>query len=218
MTQDVSLHPTVTKGYAYHMTQLRSKFPSVFNALDRDQHRRKRRIIGRALSDRSVRSFEPIMSSQIDVFLQQILESCQQGRHVNMSVLCQRLGIDVIVLLAFGFPLNTQSDETHRRLLPIIDDLSWRINNYMQFPSIKPVEQVFAKLGFAKAVAFQLMVQTMVQTRKAQDKDAFHDLYAVVANQMDKENQSFLHAELWPEATFFIMAGMCSTTVVRVRR
>ncbi|KJZ75109.1 hypothetical protein HIM_05595 [Hirsutella minnesotensis 3608] len=210
--QDIFLQPTVTKGYAYHMSQLRSRFPSIFNALDKDQHRRKRRIIGQAISDRSMRSFEPTMITQIDIFLRQILEKSKADGVVNMSVLSQRLGIDIIMLLAFGFGLNTQTEETYRPMLPIIDELSWRINNYMQFPLIKPIEQLFAKLGFAKAIKFQALVHTMIKTRMAQDADAHHDLYAIVAGHMSKENQDFLRGELWPEATFFIMAGMWGST------
>lgn len=50
----------------------------------------------------------------------------------------------------------------------------------------------------------------MIKTRMAQDKDAHHDLYSMVADHIDKGPQGFYLDELWPEAMLFIVAGMLS--------
>ncbi|TGO43615.1 hypothetical protein BOTNAR_1690g00010 [Botryotinia narcissicola] len=64
------------------------------------------------LSERSLRSFEPTMSSEIDVFLKLFLDT--NNAVVNMSPLCERLTTDVAGQLAFRQPLDTQTEERNR--------------------------------------------------------------------------------------------------------
>ena len=104
---DIYLNPRVTKGQAYRSSQLRAKYPSVINAIDQTQHQRKRKFIGQVLTERSMRTFEPRMSEQIDIFLQLLLTSCRSGSVVNMTERCQRLGVDIVGLLSFGHPFKT---------------------------------------------------------------------------------------------------------------
>ena len=55
------------------------------------------------------------MSSEIDVFLRQLLKSSANGSDaVNMSPLCERLATDIAGQLAFGQPLKTQVETTNR--------------------------------------------------------------------------------------------------------
>ncbi|CAJ2500518.1 Uu.00g033710.m01.CDS01 [Anthostomella pinea] len=94
---------------------MRAKYLSIINAIDKDQHRRKRKFIGPALTERSMRTFGPIMAAQIGLFLkQQLYSASHTGTPVDMTERCQRIGVDVVGLLAF-------------------DAMSWRISTYMQF-------------------------------------------------------------------------------------
>ncbi|KJZ74454.1 hypothetical protein HIM_06050 [Hirsutella minnesotensis 3608] len=207
----MSFHPRVTKGDAYRMSQLEAKFPSMINVLDGEQHRRKRRIVGQAITERSMRAFEPVMSAQVNVFLQQILKSCERDDYVDMTERCARLGVDIIALLAFGFPLKTQTESRYQFLPASMDQTSWRMNIYMQFPPIKPIERFLSWIGYADSARFKKTIGAMIYARKSQDKDAQHDLYSVIASYMSKENQEFLRGELWPEAILFILAGGATT-------
>lgn len=49
-----------------------------------------------------MQSFEPVIISQVDVFLRELLRSSQQKENANMSLHCLRLGGDIICYLAFG--------------------------------------------------------------------------------------------------------------------
>lgn len=49
------------------------------------------------------------MSGEIDTFLRILLQS--GGETTNMSPLCERLTSDIAGQMAFGQPLNTQTDE-----------------------------------------------------------------------------------------------------------
>ncbi|KAI0195916.1 cytochrome P450 [Astrocystis sublimbata] len=102
---DIYPNPNVTKGEAYRNSQLRAKYPSLINVIDKDQHRRKRKYIGQALSERSMRNFEPAMESQVTIFLKELLKSAEAKAPADMTKRCQRLGLDVIGLLSFGWGL-----------------------------------------------------------------------------------------------------------------
>lgn len=73
-----------------------------------------------------MRELEPTMLTQIDVFLQQLLRSCQPEPEpkqqpaaavVDMTSRCKYLAMDAIGLTAFGTALKTQTEET-MHLLP----------------------------------------------------------------------------------------------------
>lgn len=198
----------MTKGHAYRRSQLRAKYPSIINVIDKDQHRRKRKFIGQVLTERSMRTFEPTMGAQIDIFLRLLLASSRNGSPVNMTERCQRLGVDVVGLLAFGYPLTTQTGDDFRFLPPVIDAMSWRISTYMQFSPFARLEHIFSWLGKGHVIKFGNAVQAMIKTRMAQDKNAHHDLFSVVADYIGKGQEGLYEGELWPEAILFIMAGM----------
>lgn len=106
----------MTKGQAYVDSRLVDA-PSLFDTLDQAEHSRKQRIIWKVISERSMRTFEPVMSSQIHIFLHEILKSAQKDETVDMTPRCQRLAADVICHLGFGYPLSTQTEQTNRPLL-----------------------------------------------------------------------------------------------------
>ncbi|KOS22231.1 Isotrichodermin C-15 hydroxylase [Escovopsis weberi] len=210
---DIYLNPKVTKGQAYRNSQLRAKYPSLVNAIDSNQHRRKRRIISPVLAERSMRRFEPVMSSLIDVFLQQILPCSQARSTVNMAQRCSRLGVDIIGQLSFGYFFKTQTEETNRHVPEVIDATAKRISVYMQLPSITPYyfENLFLLLKMKTLIKFDKTIRTLIKTRMGEDKNAHHDLYSVVTEHIGKEHDAFLPGEMWPEAIFFIMAGGVTT-------
>jgi cytochrome P450 len=202
---DIYLDPRVTKGDAYRKSQINAKYPSMINAIDRDQHRRKRKIVGRALTDRSLRAFEPTIRAQIDIFLRLLLSS--RGKVVDMTERCQRLGVDVIGHLAFGHPFDAQTDETFRFVPRIINTMSWRVNVYMQCPPLARLEKAMVLLGLRQIVKFGSLIKSMIQNRVAKAKDAHHDLYSMVADDVGKGPQGLYDGELWPEAILFVTAG-----------
>ncbi|KAI1371358.1 cytochrome P450 [Hypoxylon crocopeplum] len=185
----------------YLNPRLRAEYPSMVNVIDHTQHQRKRKFIGQILTG----------ARCIEIFLRLLLKSCPSGSPVDMTERRQRLGLDVIGLLAFGHPFGTQTSEEFLFLPPVLDAMGWRINTYMQFPPLSRLEPILALLGFRRAVQFRSAVQTMIQTRIAKDKNAHHDLYSVVADHIGKGQQGLYHGELWPEASLFIMAGGTTT-------
>ena len=112
--------------------------PTMWITMDRDDHRRKRKLIAPVVSERSMRAFEPIMSEQVDIFLKQLLQSSQGGDHVNMTLRCERLAVDIIGQLAFGFPLKTQTDRTNQSLHDSLKEMSNANSLFMAWPAETP--------------------------------------------------------------------------------
>jgi cytochrome P450 len=179
----------------------------MINAIDKDQHRRKRRVIGRVFSDRSMRSFEPTLVGQINTFLQILFESSQSGASLEMSERCQRLAVDIVGHLAFGYPFDTQTKEVHRFLPKLLLGMTWRMNIYMQFPPIGSLEKLLAFIGVRKVLKVGNLVQTMIKSRLTKDADAYNDLFSYVANDIGKGQQGLYEGEVWPESMLFIIAG-----------
>jgi cytochrome P450 len=179
----------------------------MINAIDKDQHRRKRRVIGRVFSDRSMRSFEPTLVKQINTFLEILYESSRSGAPLEMSERCQRLAVDIIGHLAFGFPFDTQTKDVHRFLPKLLLGMTWRMNIYMQFPPIGSLEKFLAFIGVRKVLKVGNLVQTMIKSRLAKDVDAYNDLFSYVADQIGKGQQGLYEGEVWPESMLFIIAG-----------
>ncbi|KAH7308442.1 cytochrome P450 [Stachybotrys elegans] len=206
---DIYTNPRVTKGDAYRGS-VTSKFSTIINAIDKSDHRRKRKLIGPALTERSMRTFEPVLHEQVDVFLRTLLEASQKHSVVNVSQSFRRLGYDIIGHLAFGYPLKTQTEEANRFVQHIIDLTSWRTYLLMNFPLLSRLELLLVLPCLRESLRFRGLVMDMIRIRSEKPADAHHDLYSMVADHIGKEN-GFQPAEFGSEAVFFILAGGTTT-------
>ncbi|KAI1332327.1 cytochrome P450 [Xylariaceae sp. FL0255] len=205
---DIYDNDRVVKSSVYLVTLGFTGTINVFSAIDRTTHRVRRKLIGAGVSERAVREFEPTMLGQIDLFLRQILESSQKSEPVNVSIRCKRLTMDVIGLLAFGYPMNTQTEERYRVLHAGIEASNAHNNVLMQWPRLnsKIIAYPLHYLTLsAQKQAFEL-IENMIKTRSAEDPSARRDLLAQVADQFG-ENSEFRQSDLWSEALFLIPAG-----------
>lgn len=206
--QDIFLSPGVTKGQAYVDSRLLPS-PSLFDTLDQAEHGRKQRIIWKVTSELSMRTFEPVMNSQVDIFLSELLKSAQKGEVVDVSPRFSRLAADVICYLGFGYPLSNQTDDTNRPLLEAFSRVTGRIALYMNWPATsKILDPLIAWLAHKASEDFRKSIQTMVEARMALAKDAKHDLYKMALSDKKGSEEGLLESELWAEAVFFITAGM----------
>ncbi|KAH8688922.1 cytochrome P450, partial [Phaeosphaeriaceae sp. PMI808] len=206
-------NPRVTKGHAY--IQLRTDTrgaPSLLNTLDKEMHRQKRKIIAPVVSERSMRVFEPYMSQQIDTFLLQLLQSSRRNDTVNMSPRCERLSVDIVGELAFGYPLNTQTDPTHRAIVEGIKARGARSSLYYFWERIRALDPLFEKIrGRQSTEGFYASLKTMIGARMSIPKDAKHDFFALATGEIAPGEPGLISKELWAEAVFFIAAGGSTT-------
>ncbi|KAI0399531.1 cytochrome P450 [Xylaria palmicola] len=207
--QDIYLNPHVVKARIYANARLRSA-PSVFTALDRADHRRRRRVVGQAISEHSMRGFEPSMISQIDIFLLQLLRSSQREEAVEMISRCKWLAMDVIGLLAFGSAWKTQTEDRLRLLPRAFAALNPRVYLFMNWPKTHKIDPGVQWLVRERIKQFRRILAGMIADRMALPRDAKRDLFSFVASdeKIDRAQQEGIRkSEIWGEAGVFVNAG-----------
>ncbi|KAH9890254.1 cytochrome P450 [Xylariomycetidae sp. FL2044] len=203
---DIFENERVTKSAETYLTTSRNNVFSVFTAIDNELHRQKRQVVGQVVSERSMRAFEPTMMQQVDIFLRQIAQQAQSSTPVDMTAKARYLALDVIGLLSFGYELGVQTREENRFVIKAMNFGNYRGNVYGHVPFISKlyVDKIGDRIFYEVREKYWRLLETMVAARLAQDKDAIHDFYSVVADGMQT---TYRHGDLWREALFFITAG-----------
>jgi cytochrome P450 len=207
--KDIYDNERVTKSQVYLATRLSPSF-NIFNAIDQDLHRSKRKVIGQAVSERSMRIFEPVMQEQIHKLVQHLREASQQSNPVNITTRCKYFGMDIVGRLAFGYSLNLQSNPANRHIIATIRESSMRLNVYMQWPFLAKLhlEIIALLLLMIQKDGYLSLLQRMIKAREDQKPHAQHDLYSIVAGSSNKSNKDGVPLkDVWSEALFFFPAG-----------
>ncbi|ROW08224.1 hypothetical protein VMCG_03327 [Cytospora schulzeri] len=196
----------ITKAFTYELLT-RNGVYSVFNTLDRDAHRAKRRIVGQAFSERSIRSFEPALQPQVDIYLKQLLESSHQP--INMTQKTGHLAIDIVGQLALGYDLATQWSEENRFFARAMT-VSFYVGNISHhFPAFHKVHtnRVFDTIFYETREKFMRLLEKMVRSRLALDTHAKPDFFSFVAHALPGEAPKTRDSVIWKEAMVFLVAG-----------
>ncbi|KAK8079374.1 Isotrichodermin C-15 hydroxylase [Apiospora hydei] len=177
-------------------------------------HSYKRKIVSHAFSRRSIRSFEPALLCQVDIYLEQILlKSASQP--VNMTEKLSYLAADIIGHLALGYDLSTQTSEENR-LLPRSMTLSFFVGNISHhFPSFYRVHTnwVFDYIFYETREKFSRLLEKMVKSRLALDTHAAPDFFSFVADELPPDEAATTRdSVIWKEALVFLVAGADSVT------
>jgi cytochrome P450 len=203
---DIYQNPKITKSRLY-LYSTNNGVPFIFNTLDRSAHARKRKIIGSALSQRSMRMFEPVLSSQVDVFLKHLLAASSSP--VDVSERLRRLAMDIVVHLAYGYPLDLQLHDDHYFILQSISLANFKINSFMNFPFLAKTGIDYLLKKSPVRIQWRRVVEKMIKTRLEQDSPDRHDFYSFVLQNLSAESTDFRQSELFSESLFFISAGTC---------
>lgn len=184
---------------------------NLFNVIDKRQHHEKRRLIGHAINDKAIRAFEPTLIGQVDEFIRQVLKASRQPNSsaVDMSKRSKLLGMDIVGHLAFGYPLNMQTEEDNRFLIDGMKLGSYQYNAFMQWPLLKKtgIPRLFIFLGRKQRGLYLQKIQTMIRDRLAQGKHAKQDLFSFTADYLANPENGIDTTQLFSEALFFFPAG-----------
>ncbi|CRG92277.1 Trichodiene oxygenase [Talaromyces islandicus] len=220
--KDIYLNPRVAKGEPYNHGMFAAKNRNLIMTTDRVDHKKKLKVIATVLNERSMRIFQPKMVDRINEFLRKILTSSTASAAassssspdvsspVNVLDLATYMTTDIAADLAFGHPLNTQSNPANRFFPKTLKEWSWRINFMMQFPPLRYYNLLMLTLKYKQTAQTGKAVRDIVRTREAMDRYAFHDFYSIVIDEI-KLGNSFLESEMWPHATSFLAAGGLTT-------
>jgi cytochrome P450 len=163
-------------------------------------------MISPAFSERSLHMFEPVLSAQINTFLQQLYLS--DSAPVNLTERSQWLAMDVAGQLGFGFPFNLQTEEKYRFITKGLTFINFRVNSYMNFPFLSNLGFDFLLHKSTLRLKWRNLIERMITTRTAQDRKAKHDFYMFVTEQLGDSSEQLQNSELFSESLFFMSAGM----------
>ncbi|KAI1088516.1 cytochrome P450 [Rostrohypoxylon terebratum] len=206
--RDIYQNERVTKAPIYLATQSKPGAFSLWNALDRDLHRRKRKLVGRITTDAAMRAFESSMAEQVDIFIRSLANDKQQPTDVKTR--CSYLSFDIVGLLSFGYSLHLQTNEENQFLVEQLARGNHRMNVYMQIPIIprRKLQLYINKFFQQEREKTARLMETMIRSRMSEDVHAKRDLYSHVADAINaKDDDSLRLGDLWYEAFFFIIAG-----------
>ncbi|OCL10635.1 benzoate 4-monooxygenase cytochrome P450 [Glonium stellatum] len=89
---------------------------STHTEIDKEKHAYRRRVLSYAFSDNALRSAEPLILHNVEIFCSAIApkEKHQWSEKKNMSLWCSWLGFDIMGDLAFGERFKCIESEEHR--------------------------------------------------------------------------------------------------------
>ncbi|KAK8065057.1 hypothetical protein PG997_011804 [Apiospora hydei] len=206
--RDIYNNDRVTKSHVYRLTVASGK-PSLFNVIDKRHHREKRKLIGHAISDKSLRAFEPTLVEQVNTFLCQLLAASRQSRPVELSERSKQLGMDIVGLLAFGYPLQMLTSTENHFLMRGLKVGTFQNNAFMQWPLLKKlgVHHLMVYLGKKQRMQYLRSLQNMISSRVAQGRHAKRDLFSFAADYVGSSENEIGTSELFGEALFFFPAA-----------
>lgn len=157
--------------------------------------------------------FEPVMTEQVEIFIQLIRQSCRgdNASALNMTDKCKYLGMDIVGLLAFGYPLRLQTEETNRFIIDTLKISNYGLNLCMQQPFLANLHlEILLFLRAAiKRKSYLRTIEKMIRERVSQEKNAHHDFFSYVADGIKTSTGNTVWgSEIWTEAIFFLSAGM----------
>ncbi|KAI0200231.1 cytochrome P450 [Astrocystis sublimbata] len=198
----------ITKANVYELFT-RNGVYSVFNTLDRQSHRAKRKIVAQAFSERAMRSFTPALLPHINICLRQFFEASSSGQPVNMTKQMSNLAVDVVGELALGYDLNTQTSEGNRFFAKALTVGFFVSNISLHFPPFQKVHgnRVFDYLLWETRERFSRLLEKMVTTRLALDTHAVPDFFSFVAEGLPNNATKTRDSAVWKEGLVFLAAG-----------
>ncbi|KAI4860672.1 cytochrome P450 [Hypoxylon rubiginosum] len=207
--RDIYQNERITKSRAYLVSQRAPGAYGLFNAIDRHLHQKKRKLLGPVVNDRSIRTFEPTMIDQIDIFIRQLLLSCQKEplAPINMTKRFSYLTMDIMGYFVFGYPLDLQTEATNRFMIDATPNFF--LNVALQLPvlgSIRLSNYRYLRV-LLRGSKYRNTLRKMIRNRLAEGEDVKSSLLFMTDSLRVSENDDIFIEEIRSEATFLLSAG-----------
>ncbi|KAI0975337.1 cytochrome P450 [Xylaria arbuscula] len=204
--QDIYTNDRVSKSYTYG-SSARNNNDNVFTTRNKDVHRAKRKLIAPALNERAVKSFEPLLIEQVDVYLRQILAASKNSEPVNMSEKAGYLALDIVTQLSFGRSLNVQTSDENRFVLKALTFGLFRGNvwYHVYYLSRLWADSLLDWVFYDSREKYSRLLHKMIQDRVARGANGKRDFYAFITEGTEANDKS--RENMWWEAHFLVVAG-----------
>ncbi|KAF2827533.1 cytochrome P450 [Ophiobolus disseminans] len=206
--QDIYRNERLSKAHSYRVTR-GVGYDSIFSVRDKKLHCHKRKIVSKAVSEKSMRTVEYIMMQHIDTLIDQLDKSSKKGS-TNMAKFIKRLGFDVVSDLAFGESLNLLTNPTYCWITSWVEMLEVQANARLQAPTIMWTGLSISLFVFTLVRKFEFvkLVQELANRRLEKGKHDRKDFFASMMGSKDPfTGRDTRMPEVVQEALFFLPAG-----------
>ncbi|KAI0411865.1 cytochrome P450 [Xylaria grammica] len=205
---DIYLSNRITKSQSYLISQRAPGVYGVFNAVDKQLHQTKRKLVGKVVNETSLRGIEPIIHSQIDIFIEQLSLSKGSGSF-NMTKMFKYLTNDIMGHVAFSYPFDLQTDATHGYYIADTSKANYLFNIAIQLPALAifnaplflPLRTLIRGKGYLK------ILETAIRHRISHDPQGKQDLLYMTDTMRVSDDDETSMTEIENEAVFFLSAG-----------
>ncbi|KAF2181511.1 cytochrome P450, partial [Zopfia rhizophila CBS 207.26] len=203
---------------------------NVFNTADKEEHRRKRRIMGKAFSAKSLPNYAPFISSKVEELSTKLnggqpLGTVSHWREFNMADELNYLMLDIMGGLCFGESFGFIAGKG-KETMANVHNRAVRIYMTGQEPLLKSLslDRVFFPNLYKATNALGQYTKHYTQKRimsradldtdkEAVEERGYEDILAHLINNKDDETGTvYSENELLGEATLLMMAGSDTST------
>ncbi|KAI0473347.1 cytochrome P450 [Xylariaceae sp. FL0804] len=212
---DIYHNALFTKSHAYAVAQRPPGVFGLFDAIDPSLHFEKRRLVSRAVNGKPLHEFELAILGHIDVYIRELLRSCQDtGRtgYVDIAVRLKYLALDIMAHRAFDFQLNLQTQTTYRYMTTTPG--LWFFNVALQLPSLRKLASLADRYRgvLIWGDGYLETLDKMAKSRLANSPHAKKELAFMSDSGVIAEDENAWLDEIRTEALFFISAGSDTVT------
>jgi cytochrome P450 len=225
---------SVQKSVFYKCFRAAPNAVSTLLATEKQQHARKRRVMGQAFSEQAVRGFEQYVLGHVEDLVDRIGARLNHSKEVgsswsaplDMAAWCNWLVFDIMGDLVFGRSFGTLGDRPENRNGIFLLGRAAR-RNYtiaamptLMYTGAEKVVPILRGLyaDRAKYLAFgkhQVMERTKANAQSGSPlmESGRRDIFSFLLNAKDPESgQGFHQNELWMEGNTLIVAGSDTTS------
>ncbi|KAL2145397.1 hypothetical protein VTI28DRAFT_7324 [Corynascus sepedonium] len=190
----------------------RSGHPHIIVANDAD-HRRQRRLLSHAFSEKALRGQEDIMKHYVDLFLAKLTEKARAGETVDIVRWYNFTTFDLIGDLAFGQPFEClTSGDYHPWIAMIFNNikLGVYIEVLRRHPSLDILKTLFVPKKLVRSQLEHLALSEQTAKRRLANADVTReDFMSYILRHNDEKGMS--EGEIIENAQLLIIAGSETT-------
>ncbi|KAB8262719.1 cytochrome P450 [Aspergillus pseudonomiae] len=212
----------IRKSAAYH--QFPTKFAySTHNAVDKNMHRRKRKLVNQAFTKNALKIWETSQLQQIRIMCNELIQpsstpslSEKEGwsSPKKMSDYALYLMSDIVSDSVFGTPFRTLTEETNRHVLHLVHKSYEWIGIIFQSPTISKLGldgYVIPQLARARQTLrddFRILMRDRINSKPEK-----RDIFSIYSEYIDEETgESFPLSEITSESLLLFGAGPDATS------
>ncbi|KAL1792555.1 hypothetical protein ACET3X_009062 [Alternaria dauci] len=223
--QDMYMHPSKTqkaRGYI----GLRAGRPafSIINALDREEHAPRRKMLSRAFSTVALRKYEPVIYKIAKEFGDNLLQSPEFGEKarswgpaMDVGHMSSYFTFDIMSNTVFYSPQNTMTEPHARPIIELIDKNMKMAGMEVVQPRLVDYRKLRIRLvpKFSKKLdEFMERMQPLVMGRiELEKKQHVDDIFGDLIAQRGQEDSGLTDHDLMADAIVMVIAGTDTSSV-----